>query len=94
MSLKKEVEIQELVIDYLSNLDISPFSVIFTYSLNDGGTLSITFWINSDIDDFLNHIDYKSICDKTGYIILRENNTILITGFALIDFYSKVKFNL
>ena len=91
MKLDREVEIQEQIIEYLGSIDISPFSVIFTYCLNDGGMLSITFWINSDIDEFLNHIEYKSICDKSGYLILRENNTIMISGFALIDFYSKVK---
>lgn len=91
MSLKNEIEVQESVIDYLVSKNISPYSVIFTYCLNDGGTLSITFWIDSEIDEFLNFIEYKSICDKSGYLVLKENNTVLISGFALIDFYSKIK---
>ena len=91
MNLNKEIEIQESVIEFLGKNDISPFSVIFTYCLNDGGTLSITFWINSDIDEFLDHIEYKTICDKSGYLILRDNNTVIISGFALIDFYTKIK---
>lgn len=91
MSLNKEIGIQEEVIAALGKLDISPFSVIFTYSLNDGGTLAITFWLDSDIDEFLNFVEYKSLCDKAGYLVLRSNNTILISGFALMDFYSKLK---
>ena len=91
MSLGKEIGIQEEVISSLSHLDISPFSVIFTYCLNDGGTLAITFWLDTDIDEFLDYVEYKSLCDKTGYLILRDNNTVLISGFALIDYYSKLK---
>ena len=91
MSLEKEIGIQEEITLALCRLDISPFSVIFTYCLNDGGTLAITFWLDSDISEFLDFVEYKSLCDKTGYIILRENNTILVSGFALIDLYSKLK---
>lgn len=86
----KEKEVQEKVIDFLGKLNIMPFSVVFTYGLEDGGTLSITFWIKNEINELLERIDYNSICDKTGYLILEENNTILISGFALMDFYSKI----
>ena len=91
MSLIKEIGIQEEIIVFLDRLSISPFSVIFTYCLNNGGMLAITFWLDSDIDEFLDFVEYKSLCDKSGYLILRDNNTILISGFALIDFYSKIK---
>ena len=91
MSLEKEIGIQEEVIFSLDKLDISPFSVIFTYCLNDGGTLAISFWLDSDIDEFLDFVEYRSLCDKTGYLILRENNTVLVSGFALIDLYSKLR---
>ena len=86
----REKEIQEKVINFLNKINIMPFSVIFTYGLEDGGTLSITFWIKDEIDELLEKINYRSICDKNGYMILEENNTVLISGFALMDFYSKI----
>lgn len=86
--MNREEEIQKNVTEYLTGHNIFPFSVIYTECF--GGILSITFWINTDIDEFLSYIDYKCLCDKTGYIILRETNTILIYNFALLNFYSKV----
>lgn len=87
---EKELEVQENMIKYLETFGILPFSVIFTYGLNDGGCLSITFWIKEEIDEFLKLVEYKNLCDKSGYIIVEENNTIMISGFALIDLYSKI----
>ena len=81
-------EIQRKVTNYLVTHEIFPFSVVYTDCFC--GLLAITFCISTDIDEFLDYIDYKCLCDKTGYIILRETNTILIYNFALLNFYSKV----
>lgn len=85
-----EIKIQEEAISKLSSYEIYPFLVIFTYSggISDG-LLSMTFFLESDIDKLLNVLDYKNQCDKTGYFIVREYNTIILSGIALINFYTK-----
>lgn len=85
-----EIKTQEDAILKLSSYDIYPFSVIFTYSGGiQEGLLSITFYIDSDIDKLLNILDYKNQCDKTGYFIVKEYNTLILSGIALINFYTK-----
>ena len=85
-----EIRIQEDVISKLSSYEIYPFSVIFTYSggISDG-LLSMTFFIPTDIDKLLDILDYKSQCDKSGYYIIKEYNTLVLSGLALINFYTK-----
>lgn len=84
-----EEKIQEEAIRKLSSHDLYPFSVIFTYSggISDG-LLSITFFSPQDIDKILEILDYQSQCDKSGYFIVNEFNTIVLSGLALINFYT------
>lgn len=86
----REVDIQELVINKLVENDISPFSVTCTFESGHDGLLGITFWLNSDLYEFLDLVDYKSQCDKSGFIILAENNTVLLFGMALLNLYTKL----
>lgn len=90
MKQSLEVKTQEEAIRKLSSYEIYPFSVIFTYSggISDG-LLSMTFFLPTDIDKLLDILDYKSQCDKSGYIIIREYNTMILSGIALINFYTK-----
>ena len=67
----REVEIQELATKWLLERDISPESVTLSYKYFDG-LLAITFYLESDLDEFLDLVDYKYSCDKTGFV-----NTIL-----------------
>lgn len=85
-----EIRTQEEAIRKLSSYEIYPFSVIFTYSggLEDG-LLSMTFYLPQDIDRLLSILDYNSQCDKSGYYIIREYNTIILSGIALINFYTR-----
>lgn len=94
MIQQKEKGIQENVIKFLDISGLSPFSVTFTYCFEDGGTLALTFWMKEEVEEFLEKIGFKSICDKSGYLILGDNNTVIISGFALIDFYSKVRMHI
>lgn len=86
----KEILLQESVIEKLQEHNISPFNVTFTYSGNEGGILSITFYISFELDEFLDLLDYKTQCDKSGYTILREQNTILVSNMALIRLYTNL----
>lgn len=91
MRALREIEIQESVIKMLTNSDIYPFSVIFTYSGGiDSGLLSITFFLRSDINKLLDILEYKTQCDKSGYTIFEETNTILLSDMALINLYTRL----
>ena len=85
-----EIKIQEETICKLSSYEIYPFSVIFTYSggISDG-LLSITFFLDQDIDKLLDILDYPNQCDKSGYFIIREYSTVILSGIALINFYTR-----
>ena len=84
-----EIKTQEEAIHKLSSYEIYPFSVIFTYSggISDG-LLSITFFFDSDMDSLLDILDYKNQCDKSGYYIVKEYNTLILSGIALLNFYT------
>lgn len=81
-----ELDIQDSIMTALNNLEIYPYSVIFTYCINPNGLLAITFYLPDDIDYFLKKINYNSQCDQSGYFILKETNTIIITGMSLLNF--------
>lgn len=69
------------IIKYLTEHDIFPFSVFFTYVLNDkNGTLSITFYCRSNLQEFLILTGYDKLCDKSGYKVLYDTNTVIIDG--------------
>jgi hypothetical protein len=91
MKTQREIEIQESVIKTLTNFEIYPFSVIFTYSGGiNSGLLSITFFLKDDIHKLLDLLEYKTQCDKSGYTILEETNTILLSDMALINLYTRL----
>ena len=75
---------------FLEDNDIYPFSVTYTYELGlDGsGALAITLYVKSDYDRLLEILDYKSQCDKSGYLVFPENNTIILQGMALANIYT------
>jgi len=87
--MRSELEIQKNVQDKLLELELYPFSVIFTYAVGQNdGLLSITFYSEDHLKELLKKLDYQTQCDKTGYIIIEESNTIILTDMALIKFYA------
>lgn len=87
MKVPREIRIQEDIVDKLDKYDIHPFSVICSFSIGEG-IISITFYLKQDLTEFLDLLNYKSQCDKTGYLVLEDNNTVILSGLALINLYT------
>lgn len=85
--IPREEQIQEDIVEKLDKYDIHPFSVICSFIIN-GGVVSITFYIRQELNEVLNLLGYKSLCDKSGYLILEENNTLILSDLALINLYT------
>lgn len=88
--IPKEIIIQNQILNGLIKLDIYPFSVIFT-TIDKENLLSITFFLNQELKELLDFLNYKNLCDNSGYLILNENNTIIFTGIALMNLINKLK---
>lgn len=87
--MSRESQIQNSVIEKLKSMNIFPASVIFTYAGGyDDGMLGITLYLEEDLDEFLDLLEYKTQCDKSGYWINKETNTVILTGLALINLYT------
>lgn len=86
----KEITIQENIYKRLVDLELYPYSVIFTYAIGNNGLLSVSFYRIEQLNELLEKLDYKSQCDKTGYIIVEESATIILSGIALIKFYTEI----
>lgn len=78
--------IEEKTIEFLETHNIYPFSVFFT-DIIGSGALSITFFIEDDLKEFLEILGYKNLCDTSGYDIFPEERTILLTGQGLMKYY-------
>lgn len=86
-----ELRVQDLVTKKLQELDITPTLVVFTYQGGySDGMLSITVCLKEDLDQILDYLEYKTQCDQSGYWINWKTKTIILSGLALIDFYSKL----
>ena len=81
-SLPREIEIERYILEVLSEVyDISPFSVIYT-ECKGISVVSITLFGQDDLKELLDLLGYKRLCDKSGYSIFRDKNTIIFTGIA------------
>ena len=87
--MSQEEEIQENIIRKLQARDISPFSVLFSYEAGDpGGMLSITLYLRAELEELLGILKYESQCDKSGWLISKDTNTLIFTGIALLYVYT------
>ena len=84
VAVGNEINIQESVLEFLEKHNIFPFKI--TYTGLDSGYLGITLYTSSDIDDLLELLDYKTRCDKSGYIVSKETRTVILEGYALLEF--------
>ena len=85
----REIEMQEKVTNYLTDHNIYPFSVTVSYSI-DSGILGITFYFTQDLNDFLDLAGYEYLCDKSGYTILENTKTVLVSGLPLVKLYTEL----
>ena len=77
MKITREEQIQKVTQKQLELMDGS-------------GLLAITFYLKEDVEEFLDKLDYKSQCDKTGFYVIEETNTIILTGMPLINLYANI----
>ena len=87
--IPREVELQKSVTSWLTNKNIFPVSVTVTFRYLDG-LLAITFYVKQDLDEFLDIVGYKYSCDKSGFIILPDTNTVFLYGIPLVKLYTLV----
>lgn len=81
-----EEAVQDGAAKVLEELGIIPYSLIFTYKI-EGGCLSITLFMKEALDLLLKELKYYDQCDKSGFNIFPESNTVILTGMALSNFY-------
>lgn len=79
---------EQLLTDELEKLDIYPFRVIFTKEYDC--LVSLTFYTKLDLQDLLEKIKYSSICDKSGYEVYDDTNTLIIRSSAVVGFFNKL----
>ena len=83
MKTCRELEIQDHVTNKLVEREIFPYSVIFSYLEGKSrGVLSITTFFPHQLQAILDLLDYKYECDKSGYFIFEDTNTLLLSGSA------------
>lgn len=77
--------LEKYIKDKLISLEIFPFSVVSTNAF--GGILvAVTLITSLDFDDFLNKLDYKFLCDKSGIVLLEENRTVIFRSEASVTY--------
>lgn len=91
--IPREIQIQDYVLSVLSEYyNIYPFSVYFTETGETNPKISITFFGKDDLNDFLDILGYKKLCDKSGLYILYDKNTVILSDMIktiLFDLLSK-----
>lgn len=84
---RTELQIQSAIESKLISLEIFPLNVFYSYtSWSDeiNGTLGISFSNEFNLEQFLELMEYKSLCDKSGFVVIPESNSVLITNGATI----------
>ncbi len=83
-----EIDIEGQIYKWLETKEIFPFSVLVTFCTNDSGLLSITFFFQRDLESFLNELGYKKRVDKSGYTVLEDTLTVILTDAPLTKLYT------
>jgi hypothetical protein len=82
MTIPREIEIENYISNTLSEVyNISPFSVIYTEGTGSV-KISITLFGLDDLQEFLDLIGYRKLCDKSGFNIFYDKLTVIFNGMA------------
>ena len=74
---------ENIIKSYFIEKKIYPFSVLFS---EIEFFLKISFYLESDIEELKELIDYRSMCDKTGFLEFPSTNTIILKDMCLTKF--------
>ncbi len=89
MSVPREIQFQNSITEMLERNNLNPFSVICTFGLgNNEGFVAVTFYIEHDLKELLDLLDYQSQCDKTAFLVIGESNTVILSGMGLLTLYT------
>lgn len=90
MIIPKEIEVQEWIQSRLIQRDIYPLTVFYTYLGGSGGTLGLSFYTKFDLEEVLEVLEYSCLCDKTGFLVIPQTNTLIVTGQAILHIGEKL----
>ncbi len=90
--IPKEYIIQDTIRRELEKrIEVYPFDILYVDQKdNSQALLKLSFWVEEDIDEIKKLINYSSLCDKTGFLEIRETTTIIIRGYALLNFLRSI----
>ena len=80
---------EKLLKKWLDEANIIYTSLVYTICYS--GVLSITFGQDQDLNNFLDLIKYRSKFNKSDYIIIKENLTVICHGNAATDVIGLVR---
>ena len=91
MKIPREIEIENYIKDSLAEkFEIFCFSVLYTECYGSP-RISVTLFGREDLIELLDILKYKSRCDKTGYTIFYDKNTIVFYHQAKDHFFNILK---
>ena len=79
--------IETSVENWLVSKGIYPFSVLY---VKNPCFLKLSFFLDTEVTEFLNLIGYSKMCDISGIQIFNKTNTILLKDIGLFKFLEYV----
>ena len=88
MTNPKEFDIQDAIRKALEdNYELFPYEVIYVgQQSNSLSLLKITVWLKDELKTLKDIINFNNLCDKTGFIEFFDTNTVILRGYALLNF--------
>lgn len=90
--IPRQIELQESITSALVSRNICPLNVFYTNISSPGemnGTLGLTFFTWLDLEEVLDLIDYNSLCDKSGVLVFKDTNSLILTsGDSILNLWS------